>query len=295
MKNIKDFVRKYAYILLVLALALFFLIYVAIIQDEGKLTIISYLFAIFSVCLAVWSVLRNSSLLYKLGDTLSIKSIGKRFISDPLYRSEMLIYQGFSVNVIYALIKFVAGVILASVWYIALSMYYICLSIIRSLLISYLRSGASTQSCRTAWGRYRNCGIMLLILNQILTVLVIYIVNQEDGFIFPGVLIYAMAGYAFYALTVAIIGMVRFRRYNNPIISADKAINLCTALVTMLAMETAMITAFGERGGKFAHDMLQGSGGTVCVVVLCIAVYMIVKGTSQLKKEELSDCTLDEI
>ncbi len=189
-------------------------------------------------------------------------------------------------NVIYTVIRILAVLILTSVWYLSLAVYYACLSAVRFMLVRYIHSDDSEKNLAAAWKRYRQCGVMMLVLNQVLTAIVVYIVHNNAGFEFPGVTIYAMAVYAFYALTMAIISMVRFRRFENPIVSADRAINLCAALVTVLAMETAMITQFGDRNGEFAHYMITGSGAVVCIIVLCIAVLMIVRGTSHIRKTE---------
>nr|WP_278846197.1 hypothetical protein [Limosilactobacillus mucosae] len=73
--------------------------------------------------------------------------------------------------------------------------------------------------------RYRLCGVMLLFMNQALAGIVIFMVHH------PGLLIYAMALYAFYAVILAIINVVKTRRHNSPILSAAKAINLVAAMV----------------------------------------------------------------
>ncbi|MDC2840211.1 hypothetical protein [Limosilactobacillus mucosae] len=79
--------------------------------------------------------------------------------------------------------------------------------------------------------RYRLCGVMLLFMNQALAGIVIFMVHQNQGFDYPGLLIYAMALYAFYAVILAIINVVKTRRHNSPILSAAKAINLVAAMV----------------------------------------------------------------
>ena len=205
-----------------------------------------------------------------------IKLKSTRFFNDPIYRSELMIYQGFFLNVVYALIKLLTGLFLGSSWYLALALYYFCLCV--------LRREPFRKTRQEAWRRYRLCGGLLFLLNQALTMLVVYMIVQEDGFDYPGVMIYAMAGYAFYLVTMAIVSLIRFQRFQNPILSAAKIINLCAALVTMLALETAMLSRFGDRSSSFARAILVASGGIFCAVVLCLAAGMVLRGSRNLKR-----------
>ncbi len=93
--------------------------------------------------------------------------------------------------------------------------------------------------------RYRLCGLMLLIMNQALAGIVIFMVHQNKGFDYPGVLIYAMALYFFYSIITAVIKLVKFRKHGSPILSAAKVINLVAAMVSILSLETAMMAQFG--------------------------------------------------
>ena len=65
--------------------------------------------------------------------------------------------------------------------------------------------------------------------------------------------------------------------------SAAKAINLTAALVSMLSLETAMLAQFGGDDVMFRQIMTSATGAGVCVIVLGMAVYMIVKSTKALK------------
>ena len=79
--------------------------------------------------------------------------------------------------------------------------------------------------------------------------------------------------------------MVKFRKQNSPTLSAAKVINLASALVSMLALETAMISQFGsEESPLFRRAMTSATGAFVCLVVLSTAVYMIVRATKNLKR-----------
>lgn len=128
-------------------------------------------------------------------------------------------------------------------------------------------------------------GCILLFLNQALAVIVTLVVVQNKGFEYGGYLIYVMAIYAFYTTILSIINVVKYRRYNSPVLSAVKAVNLTAALVSMLSLETAMLSQFGSADGPiFRRAMTAVTGFCVCVFVLGMAIFMIVRSSKKLKE-----------
>lgn len=137
--------------------------------------------------------------------------------------------------------------------------------------------------------RYRMCGIILLLMNQALAGIVIFMVHQNRGFDYPGLLIYAMAIYAFYSIITAVINVVKFRRHGSPVMSAAKAINLVAAMVSILSLETAMLIQFGGDDTVFRAVMTGATGGGICTIVIGMAIFMIWKSTKQMKKLQINN------
>ena len=210
-------------------------------------------------------------------------AVGEKYMTDVRFRTGVSLYQGFFVNLLYIAMKLVSGIVYRSAWFIALAVYYILLAVVRFLLVRRL----NTQDEAAELRRYRLCGVMLLFMNQALTGIVVFMVHQNRGFDYPGILIYAMAAYSFYAVTIAIINIVKTRRHNSPVLSAAKAINLVAALVSILSLETAMLARFGgDDDPLFRRVMTGATGGGVCVIVIGMAVYMIWRANRNLKKLE---------
>ena len=86
-------------------------------------------------------------------------------------------------------------------------------------------------------------------------------------------------------LTLAIINTVKYRKYNSPVYSASKAISLASACVSMLTLESTMLTTFGDGTVDLAGRrlFLGLSGGAISVLIIAMAVYMIVQGTKKIK------------
>jgi hypothetical protein len=193
-------------------------------------------------------------------------------------------------NLLYVAVKLVSGIMYQSVWLIAFGIYYLLLAVMRGSLVHYVRSAAAKgkqmgEDLKGEFRCYRMCGIVLLFLNQALACIVIYIVHKNQGMTYPGLLIYAMALYAFYAVITAVINVIRFRRQGSPVHSAAKVISLTAALVSMLSLETAMLAQFGGDDLEFRKIMTSISGGAVCTFVLAMAIYMLVRSTRYLKNQ----------
>ena len=209
--------------------------------------------------------------------------VGEKFLTDARFRAGVSLYQGFFINLLYIIVKLVSGIVYRSAWFIALAVYYILLAVMRFLLVRRL----NTQDEAAELRRYRLCGIMLLFMNQALTGIVVFIVRQNQGFAYPGLLIYAMAAYSFYAVTIAIVNIVKTRRHKSPILSASKAINLVAAMVSILSLETAMLAQFGGNDDPMFRQVMTGAtGGGVCTIVIGMAIYMIWRANKNLKQKE---------
>ena len=116
----------------------------------------------------------------------------------------------------------------------------------RAMLARYVHRRTVGENISAEFQRYRACGIILLLMNQALVGIIVYMVTQDRGFSYPGLMIYAMAMYAFYITITAAINVVKYRKHGSPVMSAAKVVSLTAALVSMLSLETAMLSQFGD-------------------------------------------------
>ncbi|MDE6015994.1 MAG: hypothetical protein K2H41_09900 [Acetatifactor sp.] len=208
-----------------------------------------------------------------------------RYLRDDMFRAEIALYQGFLINLFYAGVKMFSGIYYKSVWFATLAVYYILLAVMRFSLLHRVRKEVEVGKNKVSeWRRYRLCGIILLFMNFALSGIVVLVIRQNSGFEYPGVLIYIMAMYTFYAAITAVWNVIKFRKYGSPVLSAAKVISLTAAMVSMLSLETAMLTQFGAGDdAAFRQIMTASTGAGVSVIVLGMAIYMIVHATKSLK------------
>lgn len=204
---------------------------------------------------------------------------------DAGLRVKLSLYVSLAMNVLYALMQLGLGFYNRSVWFYVLAGYYILLSLMRYFLLKETRNDRLGKNRFFEYLIYRLCGILLALMNIALSVIVFYIVWQNRGFEYHYILTIAMAAYTFFTLTKAIVDIVKYRKYESPVMSASKAISLAAALVSMLSLETAMLTAFGEGNDPvFRQIMTACTGAAVCMAVLAVALYMIIHSTGQIRK-----------
>lgn len=299
MKKIKRILKKIFFLpplpTVLIALPSFTLtFYLLAFEASGAIAYVSYTLSAYSLVITVTGMTRIpefiSDVKKKIGNRPLFKKImahplGGRFLTNAAFRTEVSLYFGLCINLAYAAIKTVSGIIYHSLWFITLSIYYILLAVMRFLLL-VTRKKHSDVDIFAEFRRYRSCGVLLAFMTLALAGMVMFIIRREGDYDYPGALIYMMAMYAFYAVITAIINIVKFRKYGSPVLSAAKAINLTAALVSMLALETAMINRFGGSGGDFRLMMTAVSGGVVCAFVLLMAFYMIVQANRALKNPE---------
>ena len=211
--------------------------------------------------------------------------LAERFLHDAAFRTEIYLFQGISINLLYIAIKLSAGVYYRSLWFLSAAIYYMLLVVMRFLLLRHINKKNVGKDMESELRRSRLCGIILLLMNQALAVIVTFIVLQNRGYDYPGLLIYFMAAYTFYSITIAVIKLISYRKRGSPVMSAARALQLVSALVSLLSLETAMITQFGSsEPASFRFIMTAASGAAICLFVLGMAVYMIAHSTHCLKK-----------
>lgn len=107
------------------------------------------------------------------------------------------------------------------------------------------------------------------------------VVLRDQKFSYPGVLIYAMAFYAFYCIIVALWRIAK-EKTGSPLFKAAGAIDLSFAVTAMFTLQTAMYGAFSPERNVRLQNFIGWL--TVAAVVTGIAVYMIVHGSRQIDR-----------
>lgn len=245
-------------------------------------------YALSAYTLTVWCVFLAGALPKKYRNAkerVYSHPLGERLMTDPAFRTHVTLYGSLAVNLLYVAVNIVSGFLYRSAWFVILAFYYAILAVTRFLLVRFVnRIGIGKNRLREL-KRSRLCGMILLAVNLVLSGAVLMILYQNRGYEYHGILIYAMAAYTFYITALAVVNIVKYRKYNSPVMSAAKYINLAAALVSMLSLETAMLSEFGrDTSPETRRLLIAATGAGVSVAVVSMSVYTIVRSTKEIRK-----------
>ena len=287
MTRIKKVLRRLLFLPVPLALFVvllgaggLWLVFGGVFPEGHPLSYLFYAFSAYALCVFIGLICR----FYRSGRSwLLQKAPVQRYVSDPQLRDRIGLYAGTVFNLLYAALKTITGIYYISLWFGVIALYYAVLSVTRLILIRadhFLRKGRNHLTRQ--WKSYRTCGILLFLVNIALSIMVYLTVSRNDGYYYPGTLIYASAAYTFYRLVAAAVRIYR-RKKENPIWKAAGALDFSMALVALFSLQTAMFASFGEGTTSAFQTTMNGViGGAVCIVVMGLAIYMLFRAQKNL-------------
>lgn len=214
-------------------------------------------------------------------------SFGNRYMTDKAFRTKVSLHISLGINLLYVALQGVQWHLFRSWWFVVLAAYYAILSVMRFLLLRYVRANEIGSSILAEWKRSRVCAAILMLVNLCLSGAVLMILFENRGYDYPGILIYVMALYTFYSTINAIVQTIKYRRLGSPVMSTAKIIALCAALVSMLNLETAMFSQFGaDMAVESQRLMIILTGAGISIAVNAMSAVLIVKSTHAIQCHE---------
>ena len=251
---------------------------------QSPISIASYVIAAYT--LTVWCF--KLPYLIRLFKTFKEENkLAKRWQEDARLRMNVSLYGTFAYNALYGVFQIWLGLRHGTFWFLSLGAYYICLAVMRLVLLLHTGRYAPGERMRTELKKYRATGWVFLIMNLALALMVFFMVYWNRTFEHHMITAIAMAAYTFLSFTLAILNVIKYKKYQSPVFSAAKAISFASACVSMLTLTSTMLTTFHDGSmDAFAQKLMLGCVGTAVVaIVTYIAIYMIVHSTKKLKEE----------
>ena len=211
----------------------------------------------------------------------------KRLTQSYGYRAIIFATSALLFGLLYGAFLMTLCILNKSVWYGVLAGFYIIISISRLIVVlsrkAVKNKAGSIEKLSASYAKtHINCGILLIISTFALIVAVLQMVFLQRAFSYNGIMIYVAALYAFYKITIAIINLIKRRKNRDLNLEAVRNLNLVDAMVSILALQTALLNAFGGDSDTSLFNII--TGGVVCTVTLVIAIAMIRIGSAELKK-----------
>ena len=255
------------------------------IGTESPIAIVSYVIAAYT--LTVWCF--KIPYLIKFFKTFKDENkYARKWQDDTRLRVNTSLYGSLVWNVLYGIFQLWLGFYHRTFWFYSLGAYYICLAVMRFFLVRHTRKYAPGERMQAELKKYRACGGVFLVMNLALALIIFFMVYWNRTFEHHMITAIAMAAYTFTSFTMAIINVIKYKKYHSPVFSASKTISFAAALVSMLTLESTMLTTFSDETMTVTAQkwMLGATGGTISVLIVATAIYMMVVGTKKLRQLE---------
>lgn len=269
--------------IILIPVAVVFLVYAMVfVGTESIMSYASYVLAAYT--LTVWC-LKIPSIIRFFKTFKEENKYVRRWREDERLRVNVSLYGSLAWNIAYAVFHLCLGLYHHTFWFYSLAGYYVSLAVMRFFLVRHTSAHRPGERMREELDKYRVCGWIFLVMNAVLTLMIFFMVYWGRTFIHHEITTIAMAAYTFTSFAVAIVNIVKYRKYNSPVYSASKAISLAAACVSILTLESTMLTTFGGTTmDAFTHKMMLGvSGGVISAFIVVMAIYMIIQSTTKLK------------
>ena len=198
-------------------------------------------------------------------------------LTDSSTRPRILAVLAFFANMAFACLKLAFGLYARSWWLISLGFYYGVLAFLRLSLVRCLWQPQLYNARRL----YRRTALLLNLLTFAMAGIFVQLVRNDESFRYPGVLIYAMALWAFIKIISAIVNLVRPGHDPAPVPSALRCLSFAAALMSIQALQTALISQFGADSIRFAHLMNGILGAVITFLMLLLSIGMLLRSARQ--------------
>lgn len=202
--------------------------------------------------------------------------------TSPEFRTRISLYRALFINAVYALFKAACGFYYHSWWFGTFAFYYIIMGLDRFFLVKSFKSPLSLSE---EYRKARRSGILLLVLTPGLVGMSVLITHDGFSFSYNTAVLYAIAAYAFYNISSAVVNVIKYKRYKSPRLSACRTVILINALVSMYSLQTAMLEKYGS-DPAYTLELNAITGSALCLITLVTSIGTIV--SSSVKRRKLN-------
>lgn len=267
-------------IIILLGVSVFGLL--SILINYNDLTVFAYFLYMISAYTLIVIVIKILGVYLQIKTKIYKNKYIQKYINDKQYRGEIMIYIGLLMNLIYVIFRMTTAYIYQSVWFLSIGFYYFVLCLVRFHL---LRKVKKTLNNKQQLYTYKMTGYLIILLNIAMLGMIIQMMVGHKSYIYPGYIIYVSALYTFYDFINAIINIITYKKFNNPILSASKLLNLTGAMMSVYTLQTAMLSQFSINQQQFTDMMNTITGISVIILTFVIALYMIITAQQSINRK----------
>ena len=254
------------------------LVLVILVQKQTILHYLLYVLATLALTYFVYTMvifapkIKNNTIRF-----LQSHKFTNKVLDDYGYRTVVFAVISFIINIAYISLILVMAIMSKTAWYFTITAYYIVLAFMKgNVFYSKRKYGTEVKQARAL----RFSGIMFVIMTIVFSGVIVLIYKANHYFEYAGILIYAVAAFTFYKLTLAILNIFKARKQDDLYIENIRNINLASALISIIMLQVAMFQAFSPEHNLGFANALTGAG--VSAIILVLGVLMIIKSNKRL-------------
>ena len=212
----------------------------------------------------------------KAAEAVSKNRYGRELLESP--RSRILAAEGLGLilNIIFALYNGVLGIFYSSIWFAALCVYYIILSVMRYAAIRWEKKNA-VMGGMTELSVMRLSGAMLIVLSVVLAVTNLISMKNNIEIRYSTVVMISIAAYTTFKVTLAIVNAVKVKKRKSYLLTALRNIGCADAAASVLSLQRSMLVSFDGMSRSEIQLMNILTGAAVFVFVMIVGIAMVSK------------------
>lgn len=190
-------------------------------------------------------------------------------------------------NILIAILKFILSLTLPSLWFFINAIFMLVLSFVRILSImdySKIKLIQNKEKIKKiGYKNYLNNGILLIVLGIMYFFVNVYIYYKGTNTTMHEYATYLVALVAFWSISSAIYGIVKYKRNHTPILKAVKLTNFANALTSIMLTQIVLLDTYAD-ANVYNSNLMNGlTGMGIGIIIIILGLYMVI-GINKIRK-----------
>lgn len=217
-----------------------------------------------------------------------MKNLYKKYLNlEKNDRTMLLLINITIINIVIAIIKYIFAFTLPSLWFFINAIFTTILSISRFFSIRNYGKQRSIKNneekIKIGYKNYLHTGILLILLGIMYFFVSVYMYYKGTNTTMHEYLTYLVALNAFWSISWAIYGMIKYNRKTSPILKSVKMTNFANALTSMVLTQVVLLDTYASEYHLAEENGYTGMG--VSLIIIIIGLYMVINIQEELKSK----------
>ena len=236
--------------------------------------------AVLLICAGVYLYRDIRAGVRKVTAKIEANALTRRLYRDYGYRTVFTTFLSTGINTAYMVYNGIFGILTHSVWFVTMAVYYCLLGGMRLLSVNSKRKADKMEDREAARDKellvLKRDGILLFLMTAALSGMIFFTISENMDRSHSEIHAIAIAAYTFYKIIISGVNMRKAGKMDSPVLKAIRNIGFADALVSMISLQTVMLSSFQSEGkGEFAVIMNSSVGFAVCLIIVFMGIQMI--------------------